>query len=164
THSTTPIQVPEIPPVVQLSVGWNAACGVTADGNLVCWGANNNGELGKGVPSVYEAPFEPEIEHVVSVAMGANHTCALFDSGDVRCWGNNQFGQMGMPPVNAFEVMPQEVAEAAGAVAIEAGFAHNCAVLPSRDVVCWGSNSFGEIGDGALGNVGAPHPLSLPNG
>lgn len=163
THSTTPVQVPGLPPVVQLSVGWNGACGVLADGTMRCWGENDSGQLGTGATSPAEGPVEPPIVEVAAVSLGHKHACALFLDDTVKCWGNNQFGQMGFPQgASPTELVPVAVASAEGAVAVQAGYRHNCAVMPSRELVCWGANTYGEIGSGFVSAGSPPVAISVP--
>ena len=42
-----------------------------------------------------------------------------------------------------------------GFVSLDAGGSHTCGVVPSGDAFCWGSNSFGELGDGDTGTDSA---------
>ena len=57
--------------------GW--ACGIAkADGELICWGQNDYGNLNAPAGSFRQ------------VALGDRHGCAIRDDDSVVCWGDNQ--------------------------------------------------------------------------
>ena len=62
---------------------------VTTQGRVQCWGANRDGELGRGTES-WGAPrpaWVPGIDDAIENAVGSGSTCALHRSGNVSCWG-----------------------------------------------------------------------------
>jgi len=69
-------------------------------------------------------------------------------SGDVSCWGENTEGCLGdrsilrrRSPVDVLELWQP-------ASAVATGLNFSCAAISSGGVRCWGSNSFGQLGDG----------------
>jgi alpha-tubulin suppressor-like RCC1 family protein len=146
--------------VVQLSVGSDHACIRHAGGSFACWGERYYGQLGigGGVDDTLDInPYGSDTTlaaPVEALAAGASHTCALLASGAVFCFGLNSKGQVG-PGANtsAEEVRaPAPVTGFTGKVAsLGAGSSaqHTCAVLARGEgVMCWGSNSDGQLGDG----------------
>jgi alpha-tubulin suppressor-like RCC1 family protein len=104
----------------------------------------------------------------IEVAVGFDHSCAIRrtaqggTSGTVLCWGSNQFGQLGdglSHTSHAYytDISPLPVAVAGvggegsldDAVMLAAGAYSTCAVRVGGSVVCWGSNSFGQLGSGS---------------
>ncbi len=72
-------------------------CGLKLDGSLWCWGRNDMGQLGTGVPS---EDFEPpeQIGTILgwtAVSAGFASSCGVYD-GQVYCWGTNDEGAMGI--------------------------------------------------------------------
>lgn len=71
-------------------------CAVTGDGQLYCWGSNQDGQLGTGHTEAQSQPVPvPGLERVVEVATSDRHTCARQTDGRVACWGSNLFGEAG---------------------------------------------------------------------
>jgi hypothetical protein len=126
--------------VVELAVGSQHICARDASGGVFCWGDNRSGQF------VEEHPREGGLTSITSVkdaiALGKPATCALQRGGGITCWSAS--AQRG--PV----VM--------GADALAIGDTHACARLRSSGaVVCWGSNDWGQIGDG----TSEPRPLPM---
>ena len=139
--------------VPYMSGGLNHVCAVFQSGNTTCWGRNEYGQLGRGdlvnetVPLFLPKPSV--LAHAAQVAAGWFHTCALLASGEVVCWGWNNFGQLGTGfAVNASNGFPTRVS-LTNVVAIDAGYYHTCALLSGGTVHCWGSNDYGQVGDGS---------------
>ncbi len=100
------------------------------------------------------------IEEIVRVSAGGSHTCALTAAGGVKCWGDNSSGQLGNNSILTQSVPVDVVGLASGVAAIEAGASHTCAVTNSGGLKCWGSNSFGQLGDNTGQNQLTPVDVS----
>ena len=72
-------------------------------------------------------------------------------NGGVKCWKVNS-GELGAGAAGTDNapVTPVDVAGVSGATAIVGSERHTC-VLVSGGVKCWGSNDFGQLGNGAAG-------------
>ncbi len=85
---------------------------------------------------------------IIAISAGMWYTCALTSSGGVLCWGGNGFGQLG-DGTNEDRKAPVTVQDLNSDVtAIDASARHTCAVTTNRDVLCWGVNFRGQLGDG----------------
>lgn len=128
----------------------NHTCMVPGDGTIRCWGDNQFGQLGNGTSgNTSNIPVAViGISSAIAVAAGANHTCALLANGTVRCWGTNADGQLGLGQGTASALAPTAIAGLNGVTALSAGTAHTCARISNGTMRCWGSNQFGQIGDG----------------
>ncbi len=96
-------------------------------------------------------------QRVLQVAAGAHHACAILSGGIVKCWGYNAYGQLGLgnpydqgdePDEMGNNLPPVDLGTGETATAIAAGTTHTCALLGSQRVKCWGSNDFGQLGQG----------------
>jgi alpha-tubulin suppressor-like RCC1 family protein len=90
---------------------------------------------------------------ILEIAAGMSHTCFLLSSGDVQCCGYNADGELGDGTTSERHVLSSVTGLSPGVVAITAGSQHNCALLSSGGIECWGYNAWGQLGDGSGGWV-----------
>jgi alpha-tubulin suppressor-like RCC1 family protein len=133
--------------------GWadnSHTCGLRSAGQLFCWGADGNGQLGDGEP--LEDQFTPsEVAghsfRWAAVSAGDGHTCAIKTNRRLFCWGLNHSGQVGDGSTVDNRPTPVEVAgRTADWASVSAGHQHTCARKVSGRLFCWGSNGHGQMG------------------
>jgi len=125
--------------------GRNHTCALTAQGEVVCWGANGAGEQGReggasSVPMAVERLVDAPVDELV---VGVGHSCVR-QGGQVSCWGLNDHGQLGNA-VGFSSALPLQVLLPAPAVRIWAGGLDTCAALDDGRLFCWGSNAYGLL-------------------
>jgi alpha-tubulin suppressor-like RCC1 family protein len=138
------------------------ACAIRADGSLACWGSNTSGQLGDGtLVNRSAATPVPGLSGVTAVAGGLSHTCALSDAG-LSCWGSNSQGQLGVDTGTSATPIttPMAVPLVVGPIAVAAGAQHTCAVRGTGQVLCWGQNGSGQLGEGSMSSLGEPVPVT----
>jgi alpha-tubulin suppressor-like RCC1 family protein len=164
------VDVDDLTGVSAITAGDAHTCALTLAGEVKCWGYNADGQLGTTTVSELRSGVVPPVaatgltEPITKVtAGGGRHTCALSTSGLVRCWGFNRDGQVGNGSLPLFgffatsvRIATDVVGLSSGVTAISAGVNHSCAPMREGDVKCWGSNSFGKLGDGRSTNRHAP--------
>ena len=98
------------------------------------------------------------------IAAGEDHSCAIKADGTVRCWGEGSSYRLGYGN-NGDRSTPTATASLGTnrtAVDITAGDTHTCVILDDGTVSCWGSNNYGELGDGTTTTRSTPtQTLSL---
>jgi alpha-tubulin suppressor-like RCC1 family protein len=104
-----------------ITAGDDHTCAVLANGALVCWGTNADGQLGDGsttdratptavhnmgpTPNAVPAQFRPIIK---SISASRHNTCAVLIDTTVYCWGDNANDQLG-DGIGATSVSPRTV-------------------------------------------------------
>ncbi len=147
--------------VTSISTGFFHACASRTDGTVACWGGNANLVVGA------TANPQPTPTTVRAVVAGAEVSCALTRTGEVWCWGANATGSLGRGTTGADSGVPMPVRSVSGpgnltgVDEIAAGGEHVCARL-GGEVVCWGSNTYGQLGDGTTTN--RPRPVYVLTG
>lgn len=149
----------------QLVAGDAHTCALLASGIVQCWGDNSNGQLGDGTTFDRLKPTDviglPA--NIISIAAGASHTCAVATDRSAWCWGSNVSKQLGggSGATNLYYTLPIQVSGLSNVVKISAGGLHTCALLQDATGVCWGSNTYGQLGDGT--RTARMSPVSIQN-
>lgn len=171
--------------VAAIAAGYLHTCAV-ANGAIYCWGNNVHGQLGYGPGGqgnancpppgggegqycgLYPVQVQGLPSGVESITAGIDHTCAVAN-GAAYCWGADDSGQLGDGNVT-YGSFYQPVAVqglTAGVTAISASSPDpnnddvNCAVA-NGDVYCWGSNAYGQLGDGTTTDSAVPVKVQFP--
>jgi len=137
------------------------------DNGVKCWGYNDKGQLGDGTTTQSTTPLNVDLgsgRTATDIAAGGFHSCAILDDGTVKCWGSNQYGSLGTGDrVYSTDNLPTAVALPAGRTAssISAGQTHTCAVMDDSSIWCWGTNSFGELGNGVADQTYSASPTRV---
>jgi hypothetical protein len=92
----------------------------------------------------------------VDIAAGWTHTCARSADHTIRCWGEGVYGDLGDGTFQNAGV-PVLVSGITTAVGLTAGWwHHSCALLADGNVRCWGTNDWGQLGNGTTSASGVP--------
>jgi alpha-tubulin suppressor-like RCC1 family protein len=162
----TSVMLPDDQPALAVAVGDALSCALGPNGEVWCWGGNDRGQLGNGQEASSAHPVAVQgLTDAVEIDAGFGHACARRSGGTVVCWGNDRHGQLGDSAAheNCSEAFPEpcsrtpvQVGDLDDAVAISLGTQHSCALRASGDVVCWGFNAFGQLGDGTFADAQTP--------
>jgi hypothetical protein len=134
-------------------------------GTVRCWGGDLDGELGKllfehGCSNWPLDAVDLPYVYAFSVSAGNQFTCAVSPNAAPQgpyypisawCWGDNTKGQLAADPASTpSSVIPLQVQGLGNVSAVSAGLGqHACALLENGNIVCWGSNSSGQLGNGS---------------
>jgi alpha-tubulin suppressor-like RCC1 family protein len=151
TGSRTPIAITGLGgTAVAVSAGDTHSIALMADGSVKGWGGNLSGQLGSGTTSNSKTPVAATglYKTIIAVSAGGGHTIALMTDGTVMAWGGNLSGQLGNGTTVNSSLPVAVNGLGATAVALSAGSSHSVAIMADGTVKGWGSNQFGQLGNG----------------
>lgn len=162
--SVTPVEValPTGFVPAQLASGDLVACVRSVGGDVLCWGANGEGEVQAPPSQVPVAPFRntnvghfdptpvPGLPPVASLSMKLGTVAALDESGALWTWGWNDQGQIGDGTVagaachsgGVCALTPKKVLT--GVARVSMGMNSAAAITKAGKVLTWGANYFCE--------------------
>lgn len=134
-----------------IGAGARHALALKEDGSVWAWGYNAMGQLGNGSTEASRQPVRTVLaDRIASISAGWTFSMALSKDGTIYTWGDNGSGQLGNGtrtgsnmPVRV--VVPSEYGKVKK---ISCGLEHNLALTEEGKVLAWGSNVYGELGDG----------------
>ncbi|MYQ98582.1 Ig-like domain repeat protein [Streptomyces sp. SID6139] len=169
--STVPVQadLPAGTTATAVAGGYGFSVALTSTGQVLAWGQNDVGQLGDGTFTDRTTPLQvhlPAGTTVTAIAAGDDYVLALTSNGQVLAWGYNEWGQLGNGVTGGESDVPVAVHLPAGTTvtAISSGAGHALALTSTGEVLAWGDNDFGQLGDGTTVNRNVPVPVHVPAG
>jgi alpha-tubulin suppressor-like RCC1 family protein len=177
-NSDTPVPISGLTGVTDLAGGERHSLALLSNGTVMTWGENGWGQLGDGThtgPESCHAAYAGAsgytvacsttpipvsgLSGVVAIAAAAHDSYALLSDGTVMAWGDNESGQLGdgsSGPEHCYKeteptqcsTTPVPVGGLSEVTAIAAGENYALALLADGTVMAWGSDGYGELGDG----------------
>jgi alpha-tubulin suppressor-like RCC1 family protein len=150
TSSQAAVRVLDIPLGDNVIVGpyFNCATsGSNGTGDLWCWGLNRNGQLGDGTTTSPVRPEQLNVPSIRSLAILGQYTLAGTTDGGLLCWGTGYCGDGAASTVARLSPTPVTLPQTMmyGPVGGAQGV---CVELGDQSIWCWGSNKYGQVGDG----------------
>ena len=100
-------------------------------------------------------------EKIVQISLGGYHSSALTSEGRLFTWGSNEYFQLG-EDTQIDKSLPLDVTSqfnlTAGEMIIQVslGFRHSSALTSEGRIFTWGSDKFGQLGDGTATRIYRP--------
>jgi alpha-tubulin suppressor-like RCC1 family protein len=169
TSRSTPIPVMNLSNVTEIGVARSFNCARRNNGSVTCWGDNADGQLGDGTMTPHTTPSTTLTGLFATPAklrLGASHGCALLANNNGACWGRNDTGQLGdgsmtdrsqataMPVTNIVDITPSGYQ-----TGVSGG--QTCALRMNGTIACWGSNDYGQLGNGQTSTTPSPDPVDV---
>jgi alpha-tubulin suppressor-like RCC1 family protein len=136
---------------------------ITNNASLIAFGSNSYGEIGDGTSGNNRQSPVSVITYgvlynkiITAMALGFIHSIVVSSDGYVYGWGNNDFGQLGDGTNGTNRLTPVAVVTSGvllnkAIIAVSAGYEYTIAISSDGNVYSWGSNNFGQLGDGTNG-------------
>lgn len=149
--------------IVEIELGFETTCARRGNGQILCWGRGQSGELGDGASR--HAPGCPQSgsaertdcsDSPVVVALAEPATalyaqggfafCAETAGGHFHCWGARGFRVTGDDESD--RLAPEPTPYLRGARSFAYAWTHACWIAGAGDAFCIGDNSVGQLGRG----------------
>jgi alpha-tubulin suppressor-like RCC1 family protein len=159
----------------QITAG-GSTCGITDTYATYCWGANSNGQVGNNSTTNVLLPVQisqgaiPTGVVLKSIDADQYTVCAIGSNESSYCWGSDVDGVLGNGDVSyQNSLVPSLVLK--GAIpanvtlkSISVGSNYACGVGTNNKVYCWGSNVYGQLGNGESSNNYYNTPVAVSDG
>lgn len=172
----TAVDVAGLTDITAIAIGFGSTCGVTTQGTVKCVGRNSGGQTPAPVDVI-------GLTSVSAIAANSLYACALTE-GRVKCWGlddnstaapmavdvgitgvtsiaSGSFGTYAVTTQGTVMrwdngMAPTNFAGLTGVTSIAVGFQHACALTSQGVGKCWGSNYYGQLGNGSTVDSAVP--------
>jgi len=146
-----PERVRGISEAVEIVAGFGFMCARVHSGRVWCWGENDEMQLGDGTDNKRLEPVAVRgVKDAMELVANYGRACVLRKNGIVTCWGNHE-SQHELRAATPWRRKIQS---------ISLGTGHLCLLLKSSKVLCQGSNSSGQLGNGEGGCKPDPNDYS----
>ena len=144
----TPIQVNGVTGFVKMSAGGGHILAQKADGTLWAWGAGPGRGVGDGSPTIGSVPLQISTDTWSYFSAGTGTSFGIKSDGTLWAWGLNTNGQLGLgTETNHSE--PVQIGTDTNWTTVQARkFATTMATKIDGTVWYWGTNYYGEFGNG----------------
>jgi alpha-tubulin suppressor-like RCC1 family protein len=172
SYQLTPAEVPGCG-WVKLALGDSHTLAVKKDGTLWSWGENELGQLGyANNEQNVTLPAQVGLDtNWASVAAGAEYSLAIKTDGTLWAWGDDKYGQLGLGTIQGAQAQtPTQVGTDTNWATVSANYTGTLTLATKTDgtLWAWGSDSYGQLGDGASasspcdGNAASPYCMFSP--
>ena len=149
----------------KIYTGAHHTLAIKQNGSLWAWGYNLYGQLGDSTNSNHNYPIKIGIENSWDVVQtGFYFSIGKKTNGTIWSWGANSIGQLG----NGTYVdknIPTQIGADSNWLKIfsSSSSSHSFAIKTNGTLWGWGSNSYGEVGNGTSLNVISPVQIGTDN-
>ena len=166
TSASARVNLPSSLYATSVAVGDDFSCALMNNRSVMCWGANNFGQLGNGQTGDSLIPVLVNLSRpALAINAGMAHACALLDNHSLECWGRNNLAQLGDNTLtDRSNPIPTVLPAGVEVVQFSAGTSHTCAVTRTQALYCWGLNANGQLGDGTTTFAREPTLATMPTG
>lgn len=133
---------------------YSRSCGIITTGDMYCWGAREQGLRGTGVTVATVTEPTPTLvsggKTWSALDLGMTAACGITTSSRLYCWGEGNNGDLGDgQSVNVVSTPSLSLGDST-VIAVDLGESRGpCALMQSHRAMCWGSGTWGRLGNGS---------------
>ena len=149
------------------SYSFSSVLAIKENGDLYCWGYNEDGQVGNGTTENQLTPYKmlSGVKNVTFFYATSyfSSIAAITENGDLYCWGYNYHGQTGNGTTKA-QLTPYKVLSGVKSVTSSSATSYSssiAAIIENGDLYCWGYNEDGQVGNGTTKNQLTPYKVSF---
>ena len=140
------VELESLPPIAEISGGWDHTCARSHEGEVWCWGGNIDHESGAAEGDAVLRPQRVELPSATALVSGAHHNCILDEQGATWCWGTaivdgREAGSGDVLPAVRFESN-----ESGAQRRVAASLWGACSSSEQGETLCWGESALDEGG------------------
>lgn len=156
-----PIEVARGEKFYEVGCGRAHICATGFDGQTACWGDNSNKQLGSiDAPASSPLPIPVTISgntlDFETLELQGDTSCGVLEDGSLLCWGDNSSRRLTSQHIEAMIPEPSVITlpapqGAAATTAVDSvalGDRHACTITRDGRLLCWGQNTWGQLGVG----------------
>lgn len=145
--SSTPIKIENIDDAVSVALSKvsSRACALLQTKSVICWGTTERSYDGLLYPQNLKI-----VDGLTDAVAISSDSCALRSNGSIACWEWSEDSVL----------LSVDYSGISDATSISSGYSHICALRRSGNVVCLGSNIFGQLGDSTRQSSSEPVEVS----
>ena len=161
TKKSSPVQVGNDSDWAEFATGEGFGAAVKENGTLWIWGNNYDGVFGNdSVNGTRSSPEQLASDtNWKSVSCGEFTIAAIKKDGSLYAWGNNNHGQLG-DNTTTYKSSPVQIGSGNNwkqvEVCMESNIGYMLALKNDGSLWSWGSNAFGQLGDGTQTDKSSP--------
>jgi len=184
TNKSTPIEITNQfslfsgETITQVALGYTHSAAITSIGRIFTWGYNLYGQLGDGTTDNQSVPTEITNqfsilsgEIITQVSLGYEYSSGITSSGRIFTWGRNDNGQLGDSTTinksipreigyNIFNIIRNPLPASENITQVFLGYGYSSAITSSGRIFTWGSNWYGQLGDGTSTDILIPTEIT----
>ncbi len=159
---TGPIRVPQYDSESFVTIGDRSVLSLSSVSIISGLGENISNVLGIESDLVGGFEFSSTLNpiqtdsNITSLESVYGHACYSLQNGTVKCWGSNDELALGFMPSSDPTLTPGSVVGLTQVSKVVVGEFHNCALLSTGAVRCWGDNNVGNLGNGTTTSSQTP--------
>jgi alpha-tubulin suppressor-like RCC1 family protein len=165
TQRNSPVQIGTSSNWIKVDCSWNHSIALKQDGTLWAWGNNNYGQLGDGTNIGKIIPTQiGNANNWTQINAGQYFSIALKSDGTLWSWGYNGNGRLGDGTSIISRNLPVQIGTSTNWTSISTSLGHCIARRSDGTLWAWGSNSYGQLGNGSNGSTNDVYsPILIDN-